>query len=109
LPDDETAHHETAAHVTARSHSEPAVNSSATSAAAAGNSHSSSSNGHAHTSGSSGKQPWRVRVEKKLEVTRQLQVLEHASFYTEIRIVTAMTCARITAQSVHLPIAGVVY
>jgi hypothetical protein len=102
LPDEETAHHETvahitAAHVTARSHSEPAVNSSATSTAAAGNSHSSNSNGHAHTSGSSGKQPWRVRLEKKLQVTRQLQVLEHTAFYSQLHIVTALVCARITA------------
>jgi hypothetical protein len=87
-------HHETAAHITAGSHSEPAVNSDAT-GAAAGNSHSSISNGHAHTSGSSssGKLPWRVRVEKKLQVTRQLQVLEHASFFIFFDIIRAVSCA----------------
>eukprot|EP00953_Heterococcus_sp_UTEX-ZZ885_P038034 19529-Heterococcus_DN1.PRE.3 len=94
LPDDEMAHHETAAHITARSHSEPAVNSDAT-CAAAGNSHSSNSNGHAHTSGSSssGKLPWRVRVEKKLQVTRQLQK-QHRGVLHPLKIAGILTvCA----------------
>jgi hypothetical protein len=77
----ETAAHETAAHVTANTHSEQHANrttAESSAAAAAGNSNSSS-NGHVDTSSgsSSGRKPWRLRLEKSLQVTRQLQVIEH--------------------------------